>query len=39
VSFGVASTLRDVEVLLDFTERTYRDRLPGLEGLAPRLHC
>jgi selenocysteine lyase/cysteine desulfurase len=39
VSLGLASTLGDVESFLDFAERTYRDRLPDLEGLAPRLSC
>jgi selenocysteine lyase/cysteine desulfurase len=39
VSLGVASTLADVESLLDFAERTYRDRMPDLSGLAPRLTC
>jgi selenocysteine lyase/cysteine desulfurase len=39
VSLGLASTLADVEAFLDFAERTYRDREPGLAGLAPRLRC
>jgi selenocysteine lyase/cysteine desulfurase len=39
ISLGLASTLGDVESFLDFAERTYRDRLPDLEGLAPRLNC
>jgi selenocysteine lyase/cysteine desulfurase len=39
VSLGLVSTLGDVESFLDFTESTYRDRQPGLDGLAPRLHC
>jgi selenocysteine lyase/cysteine desulfurase len=39
VSLGLASTLGDIEAFLDFAEGTYRDRRPGLEGLAPRLHC
>ena len=39
ISVGLASTLGDVESFLDFAERTYRDRLPDLEGLAPRLSC
>jgi selenocysteine lyase/cysteine desulfurase len=39
VSFGVASTLGDVEAFLDFAERTYRDRFPDLTGLSPRLQC
>ena len=39
VSLGLASTLADVESLLDFAERTYRDRRPEVAGLAPRLNC
>jgi selenocysteine lyase/cysteine desulfurase len=39
VSFGIASTLDDVEAFLDFAERTYRDRRPDLNGLAPRGSC
>jgi selenocysteine lyase/cysteine desulfurase len=39
ISLGLASTLGDVESFLDFAEHTYRDRLPDLEGLAPRLTC
>jgi selenocysteine lyase/cysteine desulfurase len=39
VSFGVASTLDDVDAFLDFAERTYRDRRPDLAGLAPRHNC
>ena len=39
VSLGVASTLADVDAFLDFAERTYRDRMPDLDGLAPRLNC
>ncbi len=39
ISLGVASTLGDVESFLDFAERTYRDRMPDLCGLDPRLNC
>ena len=39
VSLGVASNLADVEAFLDFAERTYRDRWPGLADLAPRHTC
>ncbi|HTU75457.1 MAG TPA: aminotransferase class V-fold PLP-dependent enzyme [Trebonia sp.] len=39
VSLGVASTLADVEAFLDFAERTYRDRMPDLSGLVPRMNC
>ena len=39
VSLGVASTLADVDAFLDFAERTYRDRWPGMAGLSPRLSC
>ena len=39
VSFGVASTLDDVDAFLDFAERTYRDRRPDLAGLSARHSC
>ncbi len=39
VSLGLASNLADVERLLDFAERTYRDSEPDCAGLAPRLRC
>jgi selenocysteine lyase/cysteine desulfurase len=39
VSFGVASTVADVDAFLDFAERTYRNRSADLTGLAPRVHC
>jgi selenocysteine lyase/cysteine desulfurase len=39
VSLGLPSTLADVESFLDFTERTYRDRMPDMTGLSPRLNC
>jgi selenocysteine lyase/cysteine desulfurase len=39
VSLGVASTLGDVEAFLDFAERTYRDRMPDMSGLVPRVNC
>ena len=39
VSLGVASTLADVDAFLDFAERTYRDRWPGIAGLSPRHSC
>ena len=39
VSLGVASTLADVDTFLDFAERTYRDRWPGMAGLSPRYAC
>jgi selenocysteine lyase/cysteine desulfurase len=39
VSLGVVSTLADVESFLDFAERTYRDRMPDLSGLVPRMNC
>jgi selenocysteine lyase/cysteine desulfurase len=39
VSLGLVSTLADVESFLDFAERTYRDRRPDLDGLAPRQNC
>ena len=39
VSLGLVSNVGDVERFLDFAERTYRDREPGRDGLAPRLRC
>jgi selenocysteine lyase/cysteine desulfurase len=39
VSFGIASTFGDAEAFLNFAERAYRDRWPGLEKLPPRLQC
>ncbi|HEU5107818.1 MAG TPA: aminotransferase class V-fold PLP-dependent enzyme [Micromonosporaceae bacterium] len=39
VSFGVASTVDDAERLLDFLERTYRDRAIDNSGLIPRERC
>jgi selenocysteine lyase/cysteine desulfurase len=39
VSFGLASNVADAERFLDFAERTYRDKVPDLTGLEPRLRC
>jgi selenocysteine lyase/cysteine desulfurase len=39
VSLGLASTVGDVQRLLDFLEQTYRDRRASSDGLAPRLRC
>jgi selenocysteine lyase/cysteine desulfurase len=39
VSPGLASTFGDVERFLIFAEQTYRDRLPDISMLAPRLRC
>ncbi|MGH3227311.1 MAG: hypothetical protein ACRDOA_01805 [Streptosporangiaceae bacterium] len=39
ISLGLVSSVGDVERFLDFAERTYRDREPGRDGLAPRLRC
>ncbi len=39
VSLGVVSTLADVDALLDFAERSYRDRWPDRAGLPPRGSC
>jgi selenocysteine lyase/cysteine desulfurase len=39
VSLGLVSTIGDVERFLDFAERTYCDKEPACDGLAPRLHC
>ena len=38
-SVGLASTVGDVERLLAFVEMTYRDRVAGTGGLAPRQGC
>lgn len=39
VSFGVASTIRDLQRFLAFVERTYRNRMNTTEGLLPRTRC
>jgi selenocysteine lyase/cysteine desulfurase len=39
VSLGLVSTIGDVDRFLDFAERTYCDKQPACDGLAPRLHC
>ena len=39
VSFGVASNVRDVEVVVGFVEKTYRDRVTGGEELPKRMGC
>jgi len=39
VSFGVASTVGDVERFVRFVEETYRDRVPDTRGLPPRDSC
>jgi len=38
-SAGLASTVDDIERFLAFVEMTYRDRVPGTDGLAPRRGC
>jgi selenocysteine lyase/cysteine desulfurase len=38
-SLGVASNVADVERFLAFVETTYRDRVVGTDGLAPRRAC
>jgi len=38
-SVGLASNVRDVERFLAFVEMTYRDRVVGTAGLAPRSGC
>ena len=38
-SVGLASNVHDVERFLAFVELTYRDRVVGLDGLAPRNGC
>ncbi|GAA4035358.1 aminotransferase class V-fold PLP-dependent enzyme [Allokutzneria multivorans] len=39
VSLGLASTFADVHRFVDWSVRTYRDRVPDRTGLPPRLHC
>ncbi len=39
VSLGLASNQADVDRLIDFVERTYRDRTITTDGLAERRHC
>lgn len=39
VSFGVASNARDVEVMLGFLEKMYRDRVTGGEQMPERMGC
>jgi selenocysteine lyase/cysteine desulfurase len=39
VSFGIASTVSDVQKLLAFLEGTYQDREIDTSGLAPRERC
>jgi selenocysteine lyase/cysteine desulfurase len=39
VSLGLASNIHDVQRLIDFAERTYRDRPASVEGLTPRERC
>jgi hypothetical protein len=39
VSFGLASTVGDVERFVDFADATYRDRRPDTTGLPPRDRC
>ena len=39
VSVGLASNVRDVERFVAFVELTYRDRVVGTGGLAPRRGC
>lgn len=39
VSFGIASTARDVDKFFGFVEKTYKDRHTTSVGLPPREHC
>jgi len=39
VSFGIASTARDVDKFFGFVEKTYKDRLTTAIGLPAREHC
>lgn len=39
VSFGIASTISDLQRFLSFVEHTYRNRPNTTHGLSPRTHC
>lgn len=39
VSFGIASTIQDLQRFLNFVEHTYRNRPNTANGLAARTHC
>lgn len=39
ISLGVSSQPRDIETFLTFVTQTYRDRVPGVTGLAARVGC
>jgi len=39
VSLGLSSQPRDIETFLTFVTQTYRDRVPGVAGLAARVGC
>jgi len=39
VSFGLASTVKDVDRFFGFVEKTYKDRHTTSAGLPPREHC
>ncbi|MCX4594360.1 aminotransferase class V-fold PLP-dependent enzyme [Streptomyces sp. NBC_01549] len=39
ISLGVSSQPRDIETFLTFVTQTYRDRVPGVAGLAARVGC
>jgi len=39
VSFGIASTVKDVDRFFGFVEKTYKDRHTSSTGLPPRDHC
>ncbi|HEX6353150.1 aminotransferase class V-fold PLP-dependent enzyme [Actinophytocola sp.] len=39
VSFGLVSTVEDVDRFIAFAEKTYRDRIPDAVGLPPRERC
>jgi len=36
ISFGLVSNVRDVDRFIGWVEKTYKDRITGTEGLAPR---
>jgi selenocysteine lyase/cysteine desulfurase len=39
VSFGLVSTVDDVDRFVTFADKTYRDRIPETRGLPPRERC
>ncbi|MFJ3306780.1 aminotransferase class V-fold PLP-dependent enzyme [Streptomyces sp. NPDC086549] len=39
ISLGVSSLPKDIETFLSFVTQTYRDQVPEVAGLAPRVGC